>query len=209
MITFGEVLQALETQKSLFFRGPQSRKPYKVKVSEIMDIFPKHDKQKRRPSPGYVKQLDSQEVADANVRIVFTNGEVDASCLRFLFASWDKAAEDKPIRQPQCNCGDPNCKDWRHWYQMSRAAKALMLKENPTYGETDVGGGVIVNRPPIIPGGWGYWEAIAEQQQAKISTGEPIACSSCNWQGKTSLCKKVTDDQDENLICPNCDAILE
>ncbi len=170
MINFGKVLEALEKGKGLFFRGQKSRKPYKVNVAEIFCIFPKRGKFQTFPSPEYLKRLDPQDVEDADVRIVFTNGEMEVVRIRFLFTSWKDAAEIRPIRNPRCSCGDPNCKNWRHWYEMSPKAKELMLKENPGYNKTDLGGGVVVDRPPIIPGGWGYWEVLAQQQQAKLAS---------------------------------------
>ena len=158
MITFREVLEAMESGGSLFFRGPRSRKPYKVTVFEIERIFMKAHRHCRKPTVETLKKINPQDIEDVNVVIVFTNGDTEVVSLCYLFMLWKDAAEVRPIRQPKCNCGnDPNCKDWRHWYEMSPVAKELMLKENPGYNKTDLGGGVVVDRPPIIPGGWGYY----------------------------------------------------
>ena len=168
MITFSEVLAALEKRDGLFFRGPQSWKPYKVTIYQIKDVKMKAYRCLREPTAEKLKSINPQEVEDVNVSVAFSTGDIEVVSIRFLFTSWKEAAEIRPISLPKCSCGgDPNCKDWRHWYQMTEEAKELMLEANPGYGETDLGGGVVVKRPHIIPGGWGYWEALARQQQAK------------------------------------------
>ncbi len=177
MITFSKAIEALEMRKGLFFRGPQSRKPYKVTVFEIKEVFMKARRYCRELSSEKLKTINPLDVEGANIAIVFTNGDTEVVSICFLFTSWKDAAEVSPIRDPRCSCGDPDCKNWQHWFQMSDAAKKLMLAANPGYDKTDLGGGVVLNRPHIIPGGWGYWEAMARQQQQSGNTnGEQVTC---------------------------------
>ena len=95
MISFSETIIG----KNVFFRGPTSRKPYKVKIVGVDSVFlPAIDRSVRYAE--LAKGVDPKQVADANLKVEFTNGKEDVVSIRFLFHSWDQAVGDRPIRPP-------------------------------------------------------------------------------------------------------------
>jgi len=100
MINFSEVIIG----KKVFFRGPTSRKPYKVEIVGVHNLFLSTMDRSVRYSELTDEELENMNtelITDANLRVRFTNGDEDVISIRFLFHSWDQAARIGPIRPPR------------------------------------------------------------------------------------------------------------
>lgn len=92
-----KLVPVLKKNTALFYRGPTSRKPYKVRFVRIVTPLTANE----------VRQLDDQafpeaaadEIVDYNVEIEFSSLKCEVVRSSFVFNSWEIAEHVAPLRE--------------------------------------------------------------------------------------------------------------